>query len=98
VALFDAMKEKGWHEAALVDATGAPINGDNSPRDAFERTAIEKILAGAPYYDEVIEKDGQRTLRAATIVPVVMEKCIMCHKGYKVGDTLGAISYKLRIQ
>jgi hypothetical protein len=98
VALFAAMKEKGWHEAALVDATGEPINPENSPRDEFERKAIEKISGGAAYYDEVVEHDGKRTLRAATIVPVVMEKCVMCHKGYKVGDTLGAISYKLAIQ
>ena len=32
------------------------------------------------------------------VVPVVMEKCTTCHKGFKVGDTLGAISYKLPIQ
>lgn len=98
VAMFDAMKQKGWHEAALVDATGEPINPENLPRDDFERTAIKKILGGESYYDEVTEQDGKRYLRAATLVPVVMEKCTMCHKGYKVGDTLGAISYKLEIQ
>lgn len=98
VALFAVMKEKGWHEAALVDATGDPINPENLPRNDFERTAIKKILNGASYYDEIIEEDGKRFLLAATIVPVVMEKCTMCHKGFKVGDTLGAISYKLAIQ
>ena len=98
VALFGAMKEKGWHEAELVDATGDPINPENLPRNDFERTAIQKILGGASYYDEVTEEDGKRFLLAATVVPVVLEKCTMCHKGYKKGDTLGAISYKLAIQ
>ncbi len=42
--------------------------------------------------------DGQRYLRAATPVPVVNKKCILCHPGRKVGDLLGAISYKLTVR
>jgi hypothetical protein len=96
--LFAAMKKNGWHEAHLVDATGKPINKANRPRDDFERKAIEKIKAGEKYYEEVEGTGDNRTLRAATIVPVVMKKCIICHPGFKEGDLLGAISYKLKVE
>ena len=95
--LFAAMQKKGWHEAHLVDATGKPINRENRPRDEFESRAIEKIRGGQTYYEEVVREKGRRTLRAATVVPVVMQKCTICHPGYKQGDLLGAISYKLPI-
>ena len=46
-ALFDAMKNKGWHEARLLDATGSPLAATNSPQDAFERLAIKtRFLSG----------------------------------------------------
>ena len=32
VALFDAIKKKGWHEVRLLDATGQPIEDKNSPQ------------------------------------------------------------------
>lgn len=96
--LFAAMYKKGWHEAHLVDATGKPVNVQNAPRDAFERKAIEQLKKGEKYYEEVGDDGGQRVLRAATPVPVVMKKCIMCHPGTKEGDLLGAISYKLPVQ
>ena len=62
IALFDAVKKKGWHEVRLLDATGKPIEDKNSPQDAFEKKAVEKLLAGETWYDEVIEKDGQPML------------------------------------
>jgi hypothetical protein len=96
--LFGAMREKGWHDARLVDATGDPLNDDNKPKDAFERDAIKKILGGETYVDEVVTEKDKHYLRAATVVPVVDKKCTMCHPGYKVGDVLGAIAYKLEIQ
>lgn len=96
--LFGAMREKGWHDARLVDATGDPLNEDNEPKDDFERNAIEKILGGAAYVDEVVTEQNKHYLRAATVVPVVDKKCTMCHPGYQVGDVLGAIAYKLEIQ
>ncbi|HEV3343700.1 MAG TPA: hypothetical protein VG125_25230, partial [Pirellulales bacterium] len=40
--LFAAMREKGWHDARLVDATGSPTNDENAPRDGFEKAAIKK--------------------------------------------------------
>jgi hypothetical protein len=99
--LFEAMKEKGWHEARLLDATGQPYNDENLPKEGFEKRAIKEILAGKPSYDEVVTEDGKRYLLAATIVPVVMDKCIMCHENYREvpkGKAIGAIGYKLEIQ
>ena len=96
--LFAAMKAKGWHEARLVDATGAPLNDDNKPRGAFEKAAIDKIRTGENYYDQVVEEGDRRYLRAATLVPVVNDKCVICHPGNKVGDVLGAISYKIPLK
>jgi hypothetical protein len=96
--LFAAMKAKGWHEARLVDATGKPLNDENKPQDAFETAAIAKLNGGETYYDQVVEEGGQKYLRAATVVPVVNNKCVLCHPGNKVGAVLGAVSYKLPLK
>lgn len=94
--VFGAMREKGWHDARLIDATGKPVNDDNVAKDAFEKSAIEKIKKGETFV-ETVEKgdDGKTYFRAATVVPAVNAKCILCHPGFKVGDVLGAIGYKL---
>ena len=101
VALFAAMKEKGWHEVRLLDATGDPIEDRNSPQDAFEKTAVKNLLAGKGWHEEVVERDNKRYLRAATPVPVVLEKCVMCHDHYKdvpQGQAIGALSYTIEIE
>ena len=95
--IFAAMKKKGWHDARLVDATGKPTNDDNAPRDAFEKQAAKKILGGETYCEEVVRENGKTFLRAATLVPVVNQKCLMCHPGHKVGDVLGTVSYKISL-
>lgn len=100
-ALFSAMKEKGWHEVRLLDATGQPIEASNAPCDDFEKEAIKQLKSGKSYHEQIVAKDGKRSLRAATIVPVVMEKCIMCHPHYKdakKGAAIGALSYTLTIE
>ena len=96
--LFSAIRKKGWHDARLIDATGEPLNPVNAPKLGFEKTAIEKILKGEAYYDEVVTEGDRKYLRAATVVPVVNAKCVSCHPGNKVGDVLGAISYKIPIR
>ena len=101
IALFSAIKEKGWHEARLLDATGMPYNEKNAPKDDFEKAAIDHLKAGAGYYEQVVVESGKPYLRAATPIPVVMKKCVMCHSHYedaKKGEAIGAISYKLRIE
>jgi hypothetical protein len=40
-ALFEAVKEKGWHEVRLVDATGQPYSDLNLPKQGFEKRAIK---------------------------------------------------------
>ncbi|MGH7140822.1 MAG: c-type heme family protein [Pirellulales bacterium] len=96
--LFGAMREKGWHDARLVDATGHPTNDENAPRDGFEKAAIKKILAGETYVDKVTTEKGKSYLLAATVVPVVNQKCVLCHPTWKVGEVIGAVSYKLPIE
>lgn len=96
--LFAAMKAKGWHEARLVDATGEPLNDENAPANDFEKAAIKKILAGETYVDQVVSENDHNYLRAATIVPVVNAKCVLCHPGNKVGGVLGAVSYKIAVE
>lgn len=101
IALFDAMKQKGWHEVRLLDATGEPIEDKNSPRDAFEKTAVAQLKSGKAYFEQVVQRDGKRYLRAATPIPVVLEKCIMCHPHYeqaKKGEPIGALSYTLLVE
>lgn len=96
--LFGSLKKKGWHEARLVDATGKPINDANKPANDFEKQAIQRILKGETYVDQVVQEDGKKYLRAATLVPVINAKCVLCHPGNKIGGTLGAISYKIPIK
>ena len=77
--------------------TGEPNNPKNVASDAFEEAAVKEIR-GKDYYDAVVPKDGKSYLRAMTAVPVVMDKCIMCHENYKKakkGEAVGAISYSI---
>ncbi|MEX2185281.1 MAG: DUF3365 domain-containing protein [Pirellulales bacterium] len=102
VALFDAMKKKGWHEVRLLDATGQPIEDKNAPSDEFEKSAVAKLKNGETFVEQVIERDGKPYLRAATPIPVVLDKCIMCHEHYKdfkaKGQIIGALGYTLPIE
>ncbi len=99
--LFEVAKKEGWHEARLLDATGEPYDSDNVAKSDFEKKAIKELVAGKPYVDEVIEKDGKRYLHAATIIPVVMKKCVMCHENYAnvpEGKAIGALGYVVPIE
>lgn len=101
VALFDAIKKKGWHEVRLVDATGQPVEEKNAPRDDFERAAIKQLTDGKDYHEQIVTQEGKRLLRAATPIPVVSKKCIMCHAHYadaKEGAAIGALSYTIAIE
>lgn len=99
-ALFEAVKKKGWHEVRLLDATGDPYEPSNAPKEGFEKRAIAKLLAGQPSYDEVVTEEGKQYLLAATAIPVVMDKCVLCHENYKglpAGKAIGALGYKVPI-
>lgn len=102
IALFDAVKKKGWHEVRLLDATGQPYDDENVAKDNFEKEAVKQMKAGKPWFDKVVKgEDGKRTLRVATPIPVVMKKCTMCHAHYedaKEGEAIGLLSYKVPIE
>lgn len=99
--LFEVAKQNGWHEVRLLDATGDPYNDENTPLPGFEQRAVAELKKGKAYYDEVVTEDGKRYLQAATIVPVVMPKCVMCHDNYEgvaEGAAIGALGYKIAIE
>jgi hypothetical protein len=85
----------------LIDVTGEPYENKNVAKDDFEKQGVRQLKAGKAYYEEIIEKDGKPFLRAMTPVPVVMQKCILCHAHYAdapKGAAVGAISYTLPIE
>ncbi|MCA9175118.1 MAG: DUF3365 domain-containing protein [Planctomycetales bacterium] len=102
IALFDAIKKKGWHEVKLLDVSGEPYDDDNVAKDAFEKEAVKQMKSGKAWYDKVVAgENGNRTLRVATPIPVVMEKCTMCHPNYKQakkGEAIGMLSYQLTVE
>ena len=96
IVLFSEIKKKGWHEVKLLDASGDPIDDENTAQDAFEKEALAKMKAGSSWHERQVEKDGKRYLRVATAIPVVLEKCTMCHENYKdakPGEAIGFLSY-----
>jgi hypothetical protein len=95
--VFEAMKQKKYHNARLIDASGKPKNRHNNPESEFEKKAVDEIKAGKAYYEEIGEKDGKPVFRAATVVPAVMKQCASCHR-VKEGDLLGALVYELPIK
>ncbi|MBX9789173.1 MAG: DUF3365 domain-containing protein [Pirellulales bacterium] len=101
VALFEAISKKGWHQVRLIDATGQPYEEKNVARDDFEKAGIARLKAGDAIYEQVVEADGGRQYRAVTPIPVVMQKCVMCHAHYanaKKNETVGAISYSVPVE
>lgn len=101
IHLFKAISEKGWHEVHLLDVSGKPSNPKNVAHDKFEKAGVKEMKAGKQYFEQVEQQGGKSYLRAMTFVPVVLEKCILCHPNYKDAKpdaAIGAISYKLEIE
>lgn len=101
VLLFKNISESGENKVRLIDATGDPYEMDNVAKDEFEKQGIKRLKAGAKGYEQVISKNGKAYLRSLTPVPVVMQKCVMCHSHYadaKPGEPIGAISYTVPIE
>jgi hypothetical protein len=101
VVLFDKISQEGSHKVRLIDATGQPYEEKNVAKDDFEKEGIKRLKQGAGYYEQVVQIDGKPQLRAVTAVPVVLEKCVMCHAHYadaKKGEPIGAISYTMPIE
>lgn len=98
VLLFEQISSGGTHEVRLLDATGQPYDEANVARDSFEKQGIQKLKKGAGSVEELTSDGDQKVLRVLTPVPVVMEKCVMCHEHYKQakpGEPIGAISYSI---
>lgn len=102
VLLFKNISKSGNQQVRLLDATGQPYEPENVAKDAFEKEGIKRMKAGEAFYEQVTQKDGKYQLHAMTPVPVVMQKCIMCHAHYaeakKKGEAIGAISYIVPIE
>jgi len=99
--LFDVARENDWHNVRLIDATGDPYDAENVAKSDFEKSAIKQLVAGKDYVDKAIFRDGKPILQAATSIPVVMEKCIMCHDNYSdlpKGKAIGALTYEIAIE
>ena len=97
-AVFAAMKKNGWHEVRALGLTDVIKNPDDAPSDAFEQAAAKKLLAGDASYEEVVKKGGKRYLRVATGIPVVGEKCAVCHENFKGNKgNIGALSYTVPV-
>jgi len=96
-ALFDTMSNNGYHEVRLVGLTDVLIYPEmNRPKDEFEEQAKEKLLGGESTHEEVVTIEGKRYLRKATAVPVVLERCVMCHANFKGNDgAIGTLVYKV---
>ena len=100
--VFASAEKNGWHRVRLVDGLGEPLNDENAPIDSFEKKALKKLVAGkSNWVEEETQIDGKRTLRVATPIPVVFEKCIMCHDNYEdvpKGQAIGALTYQIEIK
>jgi hypothetical protein len=96
-AIFAAAREKSCFDAKLLDATGAPQNEANVPRDGFEQRAAKAMVDGKTYFEELVGQGDTRRLRAATVVPAVVKKCAKCH-GVEQGDVLASLSYDLPVK
>ena len=98
--LFEAAAEKGWHQVRLVDVSGEPYNDENEAEDEFEKEAVKQLAAGQTWVEEMELREGTRHLRVATPIPVVFDKCVMCHDNYEevpAGQAIGSLMYTLPI-
>ncbi len=93
--VFRAMKQAKHHEVRLVDGLGDPINPDNAAADSFEKEAVRAMMAGQATFEKVETSEGQVYLRTMTSLPMVMEKCVLCHENYRGQKLVGGVSYKL---
>jgi hypothetical protein len=101
IKLFKAISDKGWHEVRLIDVSGEPYNPNNVAKDQFDKDGVAALKSGKDFFDRVVVKDGKPHLRAITPVPVVMDKCIMCHENYRgvgKGVPIGALTYTVPIE
>lgn len=96
VELFRIVSKGDAQKVRLIDATGEPYEPENVAKTEFEKEGLKRLKKGAASHEEVFTQDGKPYYRAITAVPVVHEKCVMCHAHYKdakPGEPVGALSY-----
>ena len=101
VELFRQVSEGDAQKVRLIDVSGEPYEPENVAKSDFEKRGVQKLKEGAASFDEVFTEDGKAYLRTVTAVPVVHEKCIMCHSHYadaKKGEPIGALSYVVPVR
>ncbi len=91
--VFKAMDEKGWAQTRWLSTTGRPFNPDANPADDFERSAVAALKKGTARFEKVVNGE----LRVATLIPLVDKSCAMCHTKDKVGDPIGGLSYRIKL-
>lgn len=101
VRWFKAISDKGWPKVRIIDVSGQPYDSDNVAKDRFEKEAVRQLKAGKQYFEKIEQVKGKPVLRAATFIPVVLDRCVMCHPNYKdapKGAAIGALTYTVPIE
>lgn len=92
----EMLGEKGVFQSRLI--SDKPLNPQNLPRDAFERQALQAILAGAPSYSQVEQTENGHVFRRASADKASAQACVGCHTGSAVGDLLGMLSVSIPME
>ena len=83
------------------------INDNQSPKDDFEKTGMQKVVETGQPYKEYREIAGQKYLSAIYPDKAVAEACVTCHnthpihkerypdKVFKLGDVMGGVVINL---
>jgi len=59
---------------------------------------MKAILDGKESYEQVEIIDGKTYLKTVTPIPVVMQKCVLCHANYEGQKIIGGLGIKLEIE
>ena len=91
--ISEELSKSGIFNARLISL--APLNPNNSAKDAFESDALKAIMSGSDSYARIEEANGTTTFRRATPDKAMAQACIGCHAGKQVGDVLGVLTISL---
>ena len=101
IALDDGVSRQAIGQDAKADSADAAIERTRKTVRMLDDIYKGGIVAITANYEKEESADGKRVLRVATPVPVVFEKCIMCHDNYAdvpAGQAIGALTYSIEIE
>ena len=78
-----------------------PLQANNRPRDAFERTALDLALTTGQEYTDVQRVDDQWYYRRSIPLENFREQCAFCHPNFRPGptrDLMGALMLRVPIE